>query len=195
MTNFTWITIKAFVFLGITILTACQSDKRLPDYIQVDTLTADKFFSTESICDFAVARNYRVIAPQIIAWATDSADLTAESYIINGKRLTIFQPLKRFDIQDSARRYSYGKSAIRTVRVIIDTLNFNFNNIAFDYGTIPKNVFQKGNFILLRNEPTDWSGLANRYSFIQLFDLTKLVCYEFFVDYYSCAGKEVSVVK
>lgn len=100
--------------------------------------------------------------------------------------MTILQPLKRFDLPDSNRRYLYDGKEITTTRVLFDSLNFDFNNITFDYGNSPQNIFQNESWILLRNQPVAWNGLANRYRFVQLFDLKKMICYEFFVDYYKC---------
>jgi len=155
----------------------------------VDTLNSRQFLGDSNICSLALASSFKEIKPQMISWATDSKDPYSESYLINGKKLTILQPLKRFDMPDSNRRYFYDEKPIKTIRVLFDSLRFNFNDVTFDYGYSPENVFQNGNYLLLRNEPVAWCGLANRYSFIQLFDLDKLICYEFFVDYYACSNE------
>ena len=163
--------------------------KNSAGFAGVDTLNSEQFLAGRNVCSLALAADFREIKPPMVPWATDTADPFSESYLIDGKKLKIIQPLKRFDFPDSFRRYSYDGKAIKVIRILFDSLRFNFNNIALDYGDVPKDVFQKDTHVLLRNEPMGWSGSANTYRFIQLFDFKKLICYEFFVNYYACSNE------
>jgi hypothetical protein len=158
--------------------------------LMVDSLRFKRVVGGSNICDLVLANDFKEIKPSMISWATDLDDPYSESYIINNDSLKIWQPLKRFDLPDSNRRYFYKGKAIRTVRVLIDSLEFNFNNISIDYGYEPRDIYQNGSYVLLRNEPVSWCGTANRFRFMQLFDLNDLVCYEFFADYYACLGND-----
>lgn len=185
--------IKICIFsLSVMFLSNCKNINSSSTSIQVDTISSKQFLADRNICDMALANNFKAIKPQMVPWATDPKDPYSESYFIDGKKLTILQPLKRFDLPDSNRRYFYDGKEIKTVRVLFDSLKFNFTNITFDYGDSPQNIFQNENSILLRNEPVDWTGLANKYRFIQLFDLRKMICYEFFVNYYTCLNDHSS---
>jgi hypothetical protein len=175
-----------------TILCSCKGLPKATAFPKTDTVNVEQLFIDTNICNFVLANDFKEIKPSMISWAEDPNDPYSESYIINNGRLKIWQPLKRLDLPDSNRRYFYADKPIRSVRVLIDSLKFNFNNISLDYGYESKNIFQQGNFVLLRNEPVTWNGLANRYRFIQLFDLKKLICYEFFANYYGCQDKVAS---
>lgn len=176
--------------MSILFFSNCKNTKGFSTSVQVDTLSQKQFFADKNICDIALANNFKEIKPQMVPWATDPNDPYSESYFIEGKKLTILQPLKRFDIPDSIRRYFYDGKEIKTIRVLSDSLEFDFNNITIDYDYSPQNIFQNGSCILLRNEPVDWTGSTNQYRFIQLFDLKKMICYEFFVNYYACLNKQ-----
>lgn len=183
--------IKIYIFsLSVMFFSDCKNIKSYSTSIQVDTISSTQFLADRNICDVALAKNFKAIKPQMVPWATDPKDPYSESYFIDGKKLTILQPLKRFDLPDSNRRYFYDDKEIKTVRVLFDSLKFNFNTVSFDYGYSPQNVYQNKDFVILRNESADWSGLIGQYRFIQLFDFKKLVCYEFFVNYYACLNED-----
>ncbi|CAN5685598.1 hypothetical protein BH10BAC3_BH10BAC3_38800 [soil metagenome] len=154
--------------------------------VRVDTLSSQEFLADKNLCGIVLANGFKEIRPQMVPWATDTSDPYSETYLIDGMKLKILQPLKRFDLPDSNRVYFYDGRLLNVVRVLFDSLKFNFNNVTIDYGYSAKNVFQNAKYVLLRNEPVAWSGLANRYRFIQLFDFKKAICYELFVDYYAC---------
>ncbi|MCU7549224.1 hypothetical protein OCK74_08860 [Chitinophagaceae bacterium LB-8] len=181
------------LLLSMLGISGCKQGTILTVPAQVDSLSSMQFLSDKNICSLALARDFREISPPMVPWATDPNDPYSESYMIDGKKLTIIQPLKRFDLPDSNRRYFYEGKAIKITRVLFDSLKFNFNDISFDYGYSPQNIFQKDNYILLRNEPVNWTGSANTYRFIQLFDLKKFVCNEFFVNYYACLNENPSL--
>jgi hypothetical protein len=172
-------------------LTSCNSSGRANAPIKVDSITVQQFLNGRKLCDIALARGFHPIQPQMEPWATNPVDTFVESYVINGKWLTISQPLKRPEnIKDSARIYTYDNKRMTTVRVIIDSLHFNFNKVTFDYGSFPQNVFRRKNVVLLKNPPMTWCGLANRYKFIQMFDLNSMTCYEMLADEYSCLPED-----
>lgn len=164
----------------------CRQINMVSLSFQADSLNSAQFLGNKNICSIVLADSFQEIKPMMVPWATDTSDLYSESYFINGIKLKILQPLKRFDLPDSNRRYIYGDRNIKVVRVLFDSLKFDFNTVSIDYGYSPKNVFQNKNYVLLRNEPVSWSGLANQYCFVQLFDLQKFVCYEFFANYDAC---------
>ena len=185
--------IKICIFsLSVMFFSDCKNIKKISTSVPVDTISSKQFLAGRNICEVAIANNFKEIKPPMVPWATDLKDPYSESYFIDGKKLTILQPLKRFDLPDSNRRYFYDGKEIKTVRVLFDSLKFNFNSVTFDYGYSPQNIFRNKNSILLRNEPADWSGLIGQYRFIQLFDLRKMICYDFFVNYYACLNDHSS---
>ncbi len=180
----------AIVFFFQVVFLSCKESKvPLIQNEKIDSINAKTFFQKISLCDLTLAKGFDTIHPQIIPWATDTANPYTESYIIDGKRLMIIQTLKQTESKDSLRLYFFNNKKLKTIRLINDSLDFNFNEVILDYGDKSKNIFKKGSQILLCNEPTTWTGLANQYRFIQLFDLNSYTCYECFANYYSCLKK------
>ena len=184
--------IKSFLYsVVLFLLGSCNNRTNTSYVVEVDSISVKQFLNGGQLCHVALAKGFHEIKPEMEAWATNPIDTFVESYIINGKRLTISQPLKRPEyFQDSARHYTYDMKTFKTIRVLIDSLPFNFNDVTFDYGGFPLNVFQNDTAVLFKNQPLGWCGLANRYKFIQLFDLRKMICFEMFVDEYSCLPED-----
>jgi hypothetical protein len=38
------------------------------------------------------------------------------------------------------------------------------------------------NILLIKSQPSEWTGLINQYEFYQIFDKEKNICYEFFLN-------------
>lgn len=181
----------AILFFFLVVFLGCDESKISSiQNEKIDSINVKTFFQKNSLCDLTLAKGFDTINPQIIPWATDTANPYAESYIIDGKRLMIIQSLKQIEFKDSSRLYYFNNKKLKTIRLINDSLDFNFNEVILDYGNKSKNIFKKGTQILLCNEPTTWTGLANQYRFIQLFDLSSYTCYECFTNYYSCFRKK-----
>lgn len=138
----------------------------------------------KDICYFAKHENFKKIAPEKIWHREELTNTLIEGFILPDS-LQIFQAEERGKDNSIERWYKYKNKILKTTRIKIDSLNFDFNTILIDY-TASEEVYQKDNLILLINQPMGWSGLSNKFRFVQLFDLTDKKCYEFWVDIYSC---------
>lgn len=152
---------------------------------QVDSISINVFTKNKKLNYYVL--DLDTIHPKSIGWAQNPNDIYVEGFYINNKELKIYQPNKIDTIEDSKlknRLYLYDNEKIKTIRVITDSLNFNFNNIVINYDD-SNEIFKKGNFIILINEPAGWCGTANQYRFVQIFDLRKFICYELFINFYA----------
>lgn len=147
----------------------------------IDSISFEKFQNDE----FNIYKQILFqIRPQMFGWAYDKKDRYTESYLINNRKLKIFQPLKVDTIpitKNIYRKYLYANKEFKTTRVISDSLSFDFDKIVIDYGYNSDNIYDNNGKIILINEPTDWTGTSNQYRFVQVFDFNKLTCYELFV--------------
>jgi hypothetical protein len=180
-----------YIFSLLFFLFECRSANntrilKISDY-SCDTITANDFFNKNEYKYFI--ENLDTIHPKMYGWAYDLSDRFTESYIINNKNLSIYQPLivdtiKYNKTKLKGRYYFYDDKQLKTIRILVDSLDFNFDSVFFDYGYTSDNIYKKDNFIILINEPMGWCGSANQYAFFQVFDLNNSICYEFFENIY-----------
>jgi hypothetical protein len=85
-------------------------------------------------------------------------------------------------VEDRNIIYNGKKSIIHRI-IIKDSIDFKFTDFICDY----KNAkfFASNQFVLVKSQPTQWTGLMNQYEFYQLIDTKKNICYEFFLNEYT----------
>lgn len=142
------------------------------------------FLFEKDICYFAKHEDFRKISPEKIWYRDEFTNTLIEGFILPDS-LQIFQSEETKKDNSIKRWYKYKHSILETTRIKVDSLNFDFNTISIDYAA-SEEVYQKDNFLLLINQPMGWSGLSNKFRFIQLFDLSDKKCYEFWIDINSC---------
>lgn len=134
-------------------------------------------------CDLVKSTGFKLIKPKpYYVPNTDSL-----SYHFNIDKDTIV-----FSYQFSATKEGEDRKIIMSgkplhlKRIFIkDSIEFNFTGFMSDYRNAK--LYSNKNFILIKSQPTQWTGLVNQYEFYQLIDRSKKIAYEFFVnEYYGC---------
>jgi hypothetical protein len=179
---------KTYLFVLIILYTTfffhsciCENNKQVlgveKTYIYPNS--EKDFLLGKNICYYALADSFgEVIDPNKVI---REEDYITQKIMIDDRNLQI--------VQDSTNRYYlYDEQPFKINRILIDSLSgnfFNFDNLelSWDLGT---SIYKKNKSVLMISSDLRWCGLANQYRFIQFFDLKNMVCYEFFVNYYSC---------
>ena len=174
---------KTYFFILTTLIVchSCVLNNKQPFEIKKAYIypnSDNNFVLGKNICYYALADSFgRIIEQEAIR----EEDCITQKIIIDNNNLKI--------IQDSTNRYYlYAEKVFKINRILIDSLScdfFNFDNLELSWD-LDTDIYKKDNYVLIRSSDLRWCGLANQYRFMQLFDLKNMLCYEFFVNYYSC---------
>lgn len=147
----------------------------------IDTIFANsnKVVLNYSYCDLVHNKGFNILnKKQINIPNIDS--LTYGFKTASDKILFTYQ-FSNSNKRKQDRNIILNEKEVSVKRVFIkDSTKFKFNGFMCDYTNA--RFYYKNNILLIKSQPSEWTGLINKYEFYQVFDKEKNICYEFFLN-------------
>lgn len=179
-----------FTILFITSLSSCQNKavvsqtKHQP--IKIDTIISNQnsIVLNYKYCDLINSKNFTLINP--LQYHIDNIDSLSYGFRIGKDTLLLTYQFSNSDKNMQDRHVIYNRKEMLPKRVLIkDSTVFEFNGFMCDYHNAK--YYTDKDIILIKSEPSQFTGLMSQYEFYQVIDRTKNIVYEFFVnEYHGC---------
>lgn len=140
---------------------------------------SDKVVLDYSYCDLVYSKGFNVLKKTPID-ITNVDSLTYGFKIASDKILFIYQfSNSGKEKQDRNLIFNNKKALVKRV-FIKDSTSFKFDGFMCDYRNA--RFYSSNDILLIKSQPSEWTGLMNQYEFYQVFDKKSNTCYEFFLN-------------
>lgn len=172
-----------YIALGLLFLFSCKETTPVKNtntsIHSNDTIisNSDKVVLDYSYCDLVHSKGFNILKQEQI----DIPNIDSLTYgfkIASDKILFTYQ-FSSQNKQDRNLIFNGKKANIKRI-FIKDSTSFKFDGFMCDYRNA--RFYFSNNILLIKSQPSEWTGLINQYEFYQIFDKEKNICYEFFLN-------------
>lgn len=151
--------------------------------IKIDTIisTFPKIVGQLDYCKLVESKEFEKISPS--SYHIPNVDSLSYGFKIGKDTLLLSYKFANNNRITDRNVILSGKNLNQKRLFIKDSTKFSFTGFMSDYRNAK--FYIRENFILIKSQPSDWTGLMNQYEFYQLLDTTDSIVYEFFVNEYA----------